>query len=476
MTNPTYIVNLEVAPNSFQDVSVWCTELGYSNHLFTPPNFGAVGYGFVTLDNWAGQFTPTSSASPYYPNLRPRARVRFAATYGGSTFNLFEGYATSFALDPSFEGRFLTIELSDKMAFLRDATVTTSLRLNTNPGSALAEVFSLTGVTSWYSEVLAETMPFQWFDGHDALNAFKDLLGFGGYFGWVDGSGVIQVRDRFWDIRGSVVASYSSALALPYQFNSDELFNYVEVNGAQYEVGSAGTVVAALLDPQLVPAGRSISFWLNYQEPTTLAEALAADLIFPVASVDYMGDTTSAGNGSDMTVSLSLTCNFFGRSVFTRVHNGDTNDVWLTQYQVRGTPLVSRSPLTAVSENTSSQALYDVQKLVWQNRFLTDREFMSNYADFLLYRYQEPVPRLGLTARNDFPTTLAAAPGNRVHLVNSYLDVGSSFTIVALEHRVTIVNQMHTTKFTLDGLRPGQNVLILDDVELGVLDQRVYGF
>ena len=55
------------------------------------------GTGSVTLDNSDGRFDDANSASPYYPNVRPMIPVRVRAVYGSTEYQVFSGFADSWA-------------------------------------------------------------------------------------------------------------------------------------------------------------------------------------------------------------------------------------------------------------------------------------------------------------------------------------------------------------------------------------------
>lgn len=54
------------------------------------------GQARVTLDNRDGRFNPSNTASPYYPNVKPRRQIRITATYTTAT-------RTNILTNPSFE-------------------------------------------------------------------------------------------------------------------------------------------------------------------------------------------------------------------------------------------------------------------------------------------------------------------------------------------------------------------------------------
>lgn len=54
------------------------------------------GTARVTLDNRDGRFNPSNTASPYYPNVKPRRQIKITATYTTAT-------RTNLVINPSFE-------------------------------------------------------------------------------------------------------------------------------------------------------------------------------------------------------------------------------------------------------------------------------------------------------------------------------------------------------------------------------------
>jgi hypothetical protein len=59
------------------------------------------GTATLMLENPDGRFTPGNAASPYYPNVVPRRRLRITAVFSSTTYRLFHGYIESWKVSPS---------------------------------------------------------------------------------------------------------------------------------------------------------------------------------------------------------------------------------------------------------------------------------------------------------------------------------------------------------------------------------------
>jgi hypothetical protein len=61
------------------------------------------GQGGFLLDNRDGRFSPLNTSSPYYPNLKPLRRLRFALRWAGVEYEIFHGFLQGFPQEfPSY--------------------------------------------------------------------------------------------------------------------------------------------------------------------------------------------------------------------------------------------------------------------------------------------------------------------------------------------------------------------------------------
>lgn len=135
MAAPT--IKVEVAFNSqpFSDAPVW-TDITSSVRRFTTLRGRSyeldrmeAGTCSLVLDNSDGAFTPGRTSSPYYPNVKPRRRVRITATHGGTTYPVAAGYVERWEVE--FNGASLAevhLEAVDGFATLSGVLLNTPLR------------------------------------------------------------------------------------------------------------------------------------------------------------------------------------------------------------------------------------------------------------------------------------------------------------------------------------------------------------
>lgn len=102
MPNPSAKVEIgfgsawDAASPAWTDVTAYVRQVeierGRSNDL---DSFD-IGTAYVELDNRDGRFNPTNTASPYYPNVKPRKQIRITGTFTTAT-------RTNLVTNPSFE-------------------------------------------------------------------------------------------------------------------------------------------------------------------------------------------------------------------------------------------------------------------------------------------------------------------------------------------------------------------------------------
>lgn len=478
MTEPVYEAALYMN-SSWQNVTADAVGINFARAVGTLFNPLQPGEMTLELDNWAGDYSPANSAGPWHGELRPGIGARLRATYNSSTYSLFDGRVSRISIAPQMaDQRRAVMAIRDAVADLQAVTITTSIFVASNIGSVAAAVFAASGVASYAIDTLYDTSPFAWFEGRDGLNALREVVDAGYYNAYVDGAGVFNLRGRYWDQQGiaSLAGSYAEFYDLGYELSDDDVRNAVQIRGVPRAASSQATV-AFFANVPSIAASSGIGFFLQYLDPDNGEPAPARNLVTPVNSLDYVTNTATDGSGTDRTATASVSITFFGASAVASVFNGSADTVYLTRFVIRGESLQRRAEVSVMSEDASSQAFYAERSLDMTNDLLAERNYLKDYADFLINRNKEPQPAPTMALKSQWPDILDLTLGDVVHATEAVTGIDQRFTIIGVAHQISPDRGFeHIATYTLDGVRE-QSVLILDDPVYGVLDgTRKLGF
>lgn len=391
-------------------------------------------------------------------------------------YPIFKGVIDEWNVRPGLaDPRKTVISARDSIKDLRVRTITTSLFVDYNVGSLFNNVLTAANVTSAQIDALKDQSPFTWFRDRKADSAIQELLEAGFFFCYAGGDGIINVKDRYFDVTGTVVASYDELFDMTFAKTDDDVINKARIQANPRQLSTSLRTVAQLVNPITIPASGYASFFLEYLDPDNQEPAPAQEMVTPVSSTDYLAFTNSDGSGTDVTSALTVSTGFFGQTSVNTIFNGGGTDAWLTKFNLRGKPIQRRSGITAEANASSSQAIYGDKTFTLSNDFIDDLGFATSYTTFLLERNQNPIAKVGAVFRNEFPESLQMELGSLVHITNSITGVASTHIIQQLSHDVDLTRgTMHQTTLGLE-LRREQSVLILDDSDFGKLDERKLG-
>lgn len=294
-------------------------EYGRTSPFSTPQ----VATASLTLNNTSGKYTPKNPDSPYYPNVKPRRRLRITYTSGASAVYL--GYAKSFT--PALRRGIMpvvAVAAVDRMSALQDKNLDSIVReqyLSTGPafylpladpeGSATVATFdgaasfpilgkgsgSITGTITFGTEP-----PHPWDQGSWATFAA----------GASDANGrvisVPTVNSSDWSIalafRSSVASTNNLVLWMQEATSTPSLASYIRVDGLLGQLtaavqcgGTVYTVATSPLGPDLID-GQPHVVVLTAAAATGLVCYLDGVSIGAISNIADPGTTVASIGGS----------------------------------------------------------------------------------------------------------------------------------------------------------------------------------
>lgn len=480
---PTYAVEVEFAVGSYTDVTSFCNRFDITRQLSTIYNDLAEGRCTAELYNGDRRFSPGNAGSPYYPNVVPGRNMRVKATHSGTTHFLFTGRLLDYQLSPEMGNQSVTVEAADSVRRLKNVAITTPLFTNTNPSSVFTAVMSQCGVNSFSSDQFQDTIPYAWYQDVQATTAIQDLIRFGKYALYEDGAGTIQLKNRYFGIGLSSVATFAidapdGLFGMKYTLSEESVINRAKIESSPRAPTTAQNTVAWITNAITIPASSAVGFWLSYVDPDqTSVLTPATSLQTPVASSDYLVNTSSDGTGTNITSALAVNVTMFGEAAVCSLYNATAATAYVTKFQIRGFSVRDQPSLSAQSDVSSSQSTFGLRSFFLQSNLIGDRNFASDFAASVTAEKNTPRPDLTISRKNDFPAILGIDLANIVSLVDSYTGVNSQWLVKSLRHSVTLANGLEHQFDCEIEFYTEQNFLVLDSASFGQLDStRVLAF
>ena len=467
MTEPVYTLAAELAVGSMTQLQSLCLRASYSREISNIFNSPGPDPALFELSNEVGSMSPLLNSG-----LVPGRRIELTATHGGSAFNLYAGRIKKFSTRPMLGERTTVIEAVTDVDRLNRTILSTGIFAGINAGSLFTEIMSRSGVQSFTSDTLNDSVDFAWYNDRGAIGAIEELIRSGYYQMYVDGSGTFKMRNRYFGAFSSAVDSLSSGLLdLNYSLSDNQIINSVRAQATPRKQQTSISTLAFLAQPIAIAASGHLSFFASYADPRDgITPTPVGSAITPVASQDYYASANADGTGTDHTSTLSLAFVSFGGAAVASLFNGAGNSVYLSRFQVRGYPILSGAPISVKDEDATSQAQYGISDFQLSDLLITDQNYLRDLVATLITERADPRDSVEVVMKNEFPQVVQYQVGDLLAVVNSLTGVNSSWSIRNMRHEISLTSGLeHTMVLGLEKFTPVP-YLVLDDASFGKLD------
>lgn len=474
MPDPTYTVAVEFVSGSFTNITSDCLRLSWNKELATYERGLSMGRLNLIIDNYSGNYSPPNSVSAYYPNLLPNKPIRIQATYDSSIHNLWNGYIDSYTIDPQYASRVTNIQASDRMKNLNRQNINFLFRTNYNVGSAFTDILSMAGVNSANRviDAFTDTLAYMWFEDRQPAGAIDEIVKFGNYKAFIDGQGRVNIRNRYFNAEGTVVASITEFYGLNYTLDEEDIGNIIQVGGDPRKISTSVNTIAWLDQIISIPASGWTSFWLTYVDPVTLETPTpATSITLPVATTDYLTNTQSDGAGANLTASTSVYVAAFATTAVCSIFNGDAaNTSYVTLFKMRGYSLQRKPNVKAEIQVASSQSMYGERIYTLDSPLISELSYAQDYAAYLRDTHKDPTDKVSVSVKNQWDYQLRAEVGDMIWIYEPIINLHSAFVVMGVQHEISWENGLeHVVTYDTE-IWKNPDVLILDSATLGKLD------
>ena len=429
------------------------------------------------LDDYDGRYTPEYTSGPLFGQLDVGVELRLTTDFNSVTYDSFFGLVSD--IRPSVRSRTVAIEAIDRLANIADAPVRVAPADNSDVGSRISATLQAAGIAAGdiTAELGATTLPFFGEDTASALALVRELLKheLGGNL-FQRGDGQVIFHNRHYRSVATSIGIVTTPGNIEYDRRLDRVYDGVRLSSGSQELGVAGSTVWSHLPlPLAIGPGETFNFRPRYY-------TLVRDAIEPTSVSDYAGNAAVGGGGTDKTSALASSgWADYGRAASWSLTNNDSAIVYIQRARIRGTPVTTASGGLLVERGVAGRAF--LEDYPW----ITDRNLLGGFADFLIQRFQvaQPFVELTLEPEDDDLTALllGAQIDSRLTITDTAggyrTNVSGDFFVERMEHRARVSQEgtgnVHVATFGLTSLIDFTQVLwVLGTSALG--DDTVLGY
>jgi len=233
----------------------------------------------------------------------------------------------------------------------------------------------------------------------------------------------------------------------------EEIINKVQVQIHPRRVDTAAVVLFTLGSAPELLRSTSIELRAPYRDPLARAtRAGGIDMVTPVVTTDYTGNTLADGSGVDISGQLSVSASFGGNEGTVTVTNNGPHDGFLTKLQLRGKGVYAYESVIGTNESAASIAKYGEREMALDMPYQGDIEIANEAARYLVGQSKTVLtPVTGVAFSANYVGRLMDAAleidiGERVRVTETVIGtaeiipVGESEGVEALDFFVQSVN------------------------------------
>jgi hypothetical protein len=423
----------------------------------------------VKLDNSSGIFSPDDEAGPLYGKVIPFLRIRMIMSVNGTPAYLFTGFLES--IDPTV-GMPVGISTADLRAFgiiamLQDAEASLEMVENTSTCWIAGALFTAAGIGAGDFDVdLGQSTVAKYWKkaGSNLMNCVREMEAeeLGHLVETPEGKAHLWDRAHYFtDPRSSVVqATYGTGTLNIWKLkrlNSLRgIFNSASAEIKTFNKTALDILLLTITDvpngqggkPLIVPAGGSLSILFDFPGAGSPSEYIGVE---EWGIVDYQGNSSADGTGTDLTSDLSETTRSeLGPRLQVVFHNAAAQDAHLTVLRAHGVATVEGDPLPLISEATAdpsgpaSITRYGRRSYPYSFNWSTDADDCQAKLDYVVAQYKDPRPRISFEVignydENHLLECQTRREGDRIRVVAGEdfgLMLDEEFIVDAVAHQV----------------------------------------
>lgn len=455
--------------------------LQWSRELATIRSGFSDGEATIQLNNIDGRFSPDRRDTIYAGKVRPGKEVRIRSVHEGIRYHSWRGKAISWKVQPKLGRRTTTLKCADLVADLQETKVDLGLKVDYPVDSLFVDVLNDAGVSSFVVDSTTDTVPFAFYSDDQADSVLQELIEHGSWKVFVDGQGVFQARNRYYDLTSGVTGSYQGGSPsqqpdfkkFSVAQDGDDIITKATVQAAPRKERSSVGTIGFIVDPIPVFTNSAGSFIIEYidtDDPNTKE--------MPCNTVTLAAVTlrTQSAGGTVVTDSLVLNITAFAKTAVVSFESDLPKVIYFTEFVLRGRALQEQPEILQSAESEANIAEFGIREFKLESDLIGDVSYAKDYATYILRENQGALSQIDLALENIFPDILQHQVGDRLHAVETLSGIGSTYAIYGFKHTVKFSRGKehivdYDVRYWLD-----RNWKQLDNLQFGRLDRNRLAF
>jgi hypothetical protein len=441
----------------------------------------------ATMNNLAGKYSSFNASSPLYGSILPGRKVRLRT----STANIWTGYLGTIIPAGSLGGNpVVSLEANGPLSRVKKS-ITPPKQSSQLTGAIMGAILDEIGWAAGDRTIdTGQTTVGKWYiDKIDAFEAMRQIeeteLGF-----MTEGEdGKIIFEDRHHRLKGAHLVSQQTFTdsigaiigysAITQQDPIREIYNDIIATVESYDTALSSAVLWTLHETPTLAPGQSLIYWAEYpnseHDPSTGAYVDTWDT--PVVGTDI---TQTGVSDSDVGIAVSK----FAESMkITITNNNATNSATLTLVQAKGTKVTKLSSTSVSNSDSASQALYGTKSYLLPAKWLQTTTTAQDYAGYIIGRYKDPVPVVGISLYANKNSSLMTEAltrniSDRITVIatgaKTELGINNDFFVEAISHRISSSGRFHEVTFELSDASGDGGYWVLGTSELNINTRLAY--
>ena len=362
--------------------------------------------------------------------ILPKKAVKVSVGFNDTNIEKFAGAIQK--ITPNIKDDSVSVYCYDWVDALKDEKIVSTYYENLRTDQIIANLAGLCGIgaSMMNLEVGLLTIEFAWLQEGSVWTYINQVAEAEGGIVFFDEEGILNFynRDHFNTYSEPVYGfSFNSNITdLSFEISKEKVKNRIEVK-AYPKKKLVSKTIYSITDAVQIDAGQTVEVWgqFNYGTETTVP---ALNVTVPSIGSSIMANSLANGTGTNQNANIQITSSsIFQESIKVNIKNTSGSTLYITTFNVVGDPIVIKSRIEVVKEDTNSQSLYNTQILTIENNLMDDEDYATNLAIKKLSELKDPLDALSVEA--------VGAPflrvGDIVSVQRSFDSVYENFQIIS---------------------------------------------
>ncbi len=331
--------------------------------------------------------------------ILPKKSVKANIGFKGNNIRKFAGSISN--IKPNLKNDIVTAYCYDWVNVLKDKKIVSTYYENLRTDQIIANLASLAGIdaSKLNLEVGELTIEFAWLQEGSIWTYINQVSEAEGGIVFFDAEGVLNFYNRtHFDTYPDPIYGFTfdkNITNLEFEISKSKVKNRIEVK-ANPKKKLVSKTIYDLVDSQQIDPGETVEVWgqFNYGTETTVP---ALNVQVPAVGTDILANSSSDGSGSDESSNISIiSYSIFQESIKVNIRNNSASSIYITKFTITGDPIVTKTRIEVIKEDSNSISLYDTQILTIENDLMDDESYAEILASKKLSEMKDPLDTVSI--------------------------------------------------------------------------------